>query len=415
MQARLLLLLFFGTTALGAEYLPCTVAAAPSPLCCANFDEGVGQDCDPRKPPREISDHHAAPTTVFATSSKRRKSKPDSEANMARSLFSVGQSLRGRLGRYVITEKIQDTVWFAEYVIIPRRPVSFASLIMLRNQSSRTVVVKAVLRHPRVRNERDMLRLYQDRSPHIRPLVDEIQPPHDYPTIVLRHLDDHLLNASIKKTLTARELRHVARGVLEGLAVLHADGVVHTGESDIKPDNILVNKRNEDARFSEVQLGDLGGACAETSEWAKKGIPVGAPMWSSPEVIMETPWSTATDIWSFGAMIISLVLGGNICLFRPPAVPYGHEEYSLEVLKQQFRYFGPFPPKYEEIASPETITAILWLMDEIPCAKTTPFANVAERQISRKDKEFVGKIMKLDWRERQTAKELLKDPWFTED
>jgi hypothetical protein len=26
-------------------------------------------------------------------------------------------------------------------------------------------------------------------------------------------------------------------------------------------------------------------------------------MWSSPEVIMETPWNTATDIWSFGAVV----------------------------------------------------------------------------------------------------------------
>lgn len=26
-------------------------------------------------------------------------------------------------------------------------------------------------------------------------------------------------------------------------------------------------------------------------------------MWTSPEVIIETPWNTAIDIWSFGAMV----------------------------------------------------------------------------------------------------------------
>ena len=51
--------------------------------------------------------------------------------------------------------------------------------------------------------------------------------------------------------------------------------------------------------------------------------------------------------------------GGNFNLFRPKTVPYGHEEYGLEVLKRQFRYFGPFPGKYEEIASPTIVAVIL--------------------------------------------------------
>jgi len=26
-------------------------------------------------------------------------------------------------------------------------------------------------------------------------------------------------------------------------------------------------------------------------------------MWTSPEILMELPWNTAADIWSFGAMV----------------------------------------------------------------------------------------------------------------
>lgn len=74
---------------------------------------------------------------------------------------------------------------------------------------------------------------------------------------------------------------------------------------DVKPDNVFVNYREGDLRFSEVQLGDFGGTYPADSKWAKEGTPVGAPMWSSPEVIMETPWNTATDIWSFGTMVSS--------------------------------------------------------------------------------------------------------------
>jgi hypothetical protein len=113
--------------------------------------------------------------------------------------------------------------------------------------------------------------------------------------------------------------------------------------------------------------------------------------------------------------LISLIYGGNFNLFRPRTVPYGHEEYNLEVLKQQFRYFGPFPAKYEEIAGPETITAILYLMQEIPQSQTTPFQRTTEREVCQKDRAFIGKIMMVDWRDRPTAKDLLEDEWFQED
>ncbi|RFU29464.1 hypothetical protein B7463_g6866, partial [Scytalidium lignicola] len=313
---------------------------------------------------------------------------------MPSSLFELGQVLRGGLGKYTITKEIQDTVWFA------------------KNQAGETVVIKGVRDHPRVENERDVLKHFQNQTPHLRPLIDEIKEPSDPPTIVLKYLEDHLLNASIKQTLNRKELKYVSRSILKALKVLHENGYVHT---DVKPDNILVNYTEGDIRFSDVQLGDLGGTYPITSKYAKEGTPVGAPMWTSPEVIMETPWNTATDIWSFGTVLISLIYGGNFNLFRPRAVPYGHEEYGLEVLKRQFQYFGPFPGKYEEIASPETVAAILYLMQEIPQSKTTPFHRTTEREVCKKDKIFIGKIMMMDWRDRPTAKELLEDEWFKED
>jgi serine/threonine protein kinase len=72
---------------------------------------------------------------------------------------------------------------------------------------------------------------------------------------------------------------------------------------DVKPDNVFVNLQEGDMRFKDVQLGDLGGCYPVDSEWATSGTMVGAPIWSSPEIIMELPWNTATDIWSFGTMV----------------------------------------------------------------------------------------------------------------
>jgi hypothetical protein len=31
------------------------------------------------------------------------------------SLFKLGQSLKGKLGEYVVSKKIQGTLWFAKY------------------------------------------------------------------------------------------------------------------------------------------------------------------------------------------------------------------------------------------------------------------------------------------------------------
>jgi hypothetical protein len=107
--------------------------------------------------------------------------------------------------------------------------------------------------------------------------------------------------------------------------------------------------------------------------------------------------------------LISLIYGGTFNLFRPRTVLYGHEEYGLEVLKRHFRYFGPFPAKYEEIASPETVSAILYLMHEILRSQTTPFHRTTPSEVCKRDRNFICRIIKMYWRDRPTTKELLED------
>jgi hypothetical protein len=54
-------------------------------------------------------------------------------------------------------------------------------------------------------------------------------------------------------------------------------------------------------------------------------------------------------------------------------------------------------------------------MQEIPQSQQTPFHRVMGREARKKDKEFIGEVMVLDWRDRPTTKELLEDGWFKED
>lgn len=64
-------------------------------------------------------------------------------------------------------------------------------------------------------------------NPCIRPLVDTVKDP---PSLVLRHLDDNLLDASNTKRLERSDIKFVARNVLTALDALHTRGYVHTGK-----------------------------------------------------------------------------------------------------------------------------------------------------------------------------------------
>lgn len=101
--------------------------------------------------------------------------------------------------------------------------------MFFRNQAQENVVIKSVQGHPRVENECDVLKRFQHRTPFIRPLIDVIQDPATPTTIALRYLESDLLDSSIKRTLSRKEINFVSRRILEALKVLHDENYVHTG------------------------------------------------------------------------------------------------------------------------------------------------------------------------------------------
>ena len=191
------------------------------------------------------------------------------------------------------------------------------------------MIVKGVC-HFRIENERDVLQKFQTRAA-VRPLIDEIVKPESPPGIVLRYLQTDLLKASATKPLNRSEIKHVARTVLESLAILHDNDYIHTGKAkvsviqlqsksnpspDIKPSNILCNYKHDfeskeddtHVRISEALLADFGSCFPSSSSYAKKGELIGAPIFRSPEACLNIPWGTSTDIWSFGAMVGTYIL-----------------------------------------------------------------------------------------------------------
>ncbi|WQF82180.1 Putative protein kinase [Colletotrichum destructivum] len=221
-----------------------------------------------------------------------------------------------------------------------------------------------------------------------------------------------MLAESNKKRLSRPEIKQIARCVLEALQVLHDDWMVHT---DIKLDSIFVNHGQGDQRFSDIQLGDCGGVVTQHSTFAREGHLIGTGLTRSPEATLQLPWGTATDIWSFGNAILSLLFSGGYHLFNPRIVGVnpGHDDYELTVLKRMHRFFGPYPQSYDDFNDPDTIAIINFINHLEPPGK--PFARVTPREVPSADKEFLLKIMKLDPGDRPSAEDLLADEWFTED
>ncbi|KZL72500.1 serine/threonine protein kinase [Colletotrichum tofieldiae] len=313
--------------------------------------------------------------------------------------FHIDQVLKGHKSTYTIAKELY-------------RSLDEAAVYLARDENKRKCIVKSVRGHWRLQNEANILRRYQPKTPFLRPIIDEVLRPADPPSIILRHLDSELLTESKKKRLTRPEIKQVARCILKALLVLHKDGMVHT---DLKLDNVFVNHGQSEQRFSEVQLGDCGGVVSQDSEFAREGHPIGAVFTRSPEAMLQLSWGTATDVWSFGNAILSLVHGGGYHHFDPgwEGIKPEDQDYEITVLKRMYNSLGPFPPSMAEILDPESFQVIHFLNQQGPPQR--PLQQWTTKEIPSADNRFIRRILKLDPRRRPTVEEILGDEWFTEE
>jgi serine/threonine protein kinase len=93
-----------------------------------------------------------------------------------------------------------------------------------------------------------------------------------------------------------------ARAVVDGLAAIHAAGLIHR---DVKPDNVL---RMEDGR---LVLTDFGLAVAPGQSTFVSGYSgaVGTPAYMAPEVAMGGDASMASDVFSLGVILHEIFFG----------------------------------------------------------------------------------------------------------
>lgn len=110
--------------------------------------------------------------------------------------------------------------------------------------------------------------------------------------------------------------------------------------------------------------------------------------------------------------LISLLYGDGFHIFKPD-VPADQDEYDLRILLKHHRCFGPFPELYEQIADQQRLAVLVWIMQNSPPETLRPFHLTTSREVfCQEDKEFVLRVMKLDPRDRPSARQLLEDEWL---
>lgn len=113
-----------------------------------------------------------------------------------------------------------------------------------------------------------------------------------------------------KKTFPESEAKAIVRQIIEALAYLHSNGIIHR---DVKPENVLFT-----TNFSEVchlKLVDFGFARVVGEGFVH--TPCGSAAYVAPEIVREEPYSVTVDMWSVGVILYILLCGFP---------PFYHEE-----------------------------------------------------------------------------------------
>ncbi|GKZ41721.1 hypothetical protein AbraIFM66951_011002 [Aspergillus brasiliensis] len=227
-------------------------------------------------------------------------------------------------------------------------------------------------------------------------------------------MTDDFLNL-MKRGISTRARKQILKASLLGIAELHEQQVVHL---DIKPDNIMVDCRNqgEETTVEKVLLTDL-----ENAAYLPKGMLAGNDNWRSPEAHFKGELNKPTDMFAFGIVCLYAVLG-RVIFGVDDDFRFHESQGALPAmirLQRQVSYFGDkegINGLLKHIGDDDISCQVLqMLLDERAedYILYKPFAEW-EDLMEPEFKDLIGKLMNLDPAKRVTAREVLEHPWFSD-
>lgn len=152
--------------------------------------------------------------------------------------------------------------------------------------------------------------------------VDELSPvgmtTYPYNFFMVTEYMDHSLTGLIKygKKFSPSEIKYILREILEGVAEIHAKGIIHR---DIKCANILVDS------LAGVKIADFGLA-TQYRKGIKRDCNVVTLWYRAPELLMgDQNYDQAIDMWAVGCVFAELMSGS--VLFKE-----NHEKDQLKAI-----------------------------------------------------------------------------------
>jgi serine/threonine-protein kinase len=188
--------------------------------------------------------------------------------------------------------------------------------------------------------------------PHIVPIY-EVGQPGDLLYIVMRCVDGPSLRQLLgtTKRLSTGDAARVARAVADALAYAHSESIVHR---DVKPDNILLDKRGH------VLVTDFGIAkaaqAATAAQLTTEGMIIGTPQYMSPEQAAGDAVDGRSDIYALGLVLYQMLAGS------PPF----DGDSSAKIIAQQLTATPPDIRQARSDVTPELAAVLERLLAKDP-------------------------------------------------
>lgn len=153
------------------------------------------------------------------------------------------------------------------------------------------------------------------------------------PGIVMEYVDGRTLADFLTESTTPAMRRRVFEQLLQAVAYIHRSGIVH---NDIKPENILVTRADNDVRLIDFGLAD------DDAHYLARTLGC-TPLYASPELLMqEKDIDARSDIYSLG-MIMHDIFGSRHlriagrCLCAQKEKRYANAEELLAAFRHRNR------------------------------------------------------------------------------